>query len=464
MLFRQGWRRVVVRTTAKGVLGFALLEWTTELPSQGRSSIFYHRLVDEGVTPLLRLLPPEMAHQIGVEILSANDTISVSPTFRLSSAEQQCQMSQTLFQRKDGSSLTFGNPIGLAAGFDKNGVVIEPMLQMGFGFVEIGTVTPLSQEGNPKPRVFRIPLEEALVNRYGFNNVGMYKVKENLRQYYHQKQQKEEEESLSSTDTTTQWWQGISQFYSTFVASAAAPNTTTALGIVGVNIGKNKESTAQDFVAGIHYLADVADYLVVNISSPNTPGLRDLQNPHEGLPQLLQETVQAATARNNTPLLVKLSPDIPNDQLEIIAQLCLQSNVDGIILTNTTTNNTLTKETGGLSGKPLSSKSTECIRIVYAATRGQIPIVGVGGVSSGKDAYDKLRAGASLIQLYTSLVYQGPGVVTRIRQELATIMRRNGERSIQQVIGADHEELTWQRRIQQEQEEEDKEQEQNLDE
>ncbi len=331
-----------------------------------------------------------------------------SPKHRPSALEQQLRVSSQLF------GLTFNNPIGLAAGFDKHGTVVQPMLDLGFGFVEIGTVTPQAQPGNPKPRMFRLTEDRALINRYGFNSVGAEQVAENL-------------------------------------AQSIQPGTK---GIVGVNVGKNKttEHAVDDYVQGIRILGPLADYLVINISSPNTPGLRDLQHK-DALQPLLEACLSARDAlARRVPLLVKLAPDLSDDEITQVAQLCLQLQVDGLIVSNTTNvrpDDLLSYhrgELGGLSGAPLKDKSTHCIRQVYAATNGELPIIGVGGIESGKDVYEKLSAGASLVQVYSPLVYHGPGLVSRLRHELAEHMLQNGYRDISQVIGLDHEELQWKRR------------------
>ncbi|GAX17590.1 dihydroorotate dehydrogenase [Fistulifera solaris] len=396
------WRTVVPAGVAVGIL-----EVTTHLPSQGRAAPIYHTVADEWITPLMRrFLDPETAHEVALEFARRG----WSPKHRPSALEQQLRVSSQVF------GLQFTNPIGLAAGFDKHGTVVSPMLDLGFGFVEIGTVTPQPQPGNPKPRMFRLTEDRALINRYGFNSVGAEQVAENL-------------------------------------AKSMQPSTMHQ-GIVGVNVGKNKttEHAVEDYVQGIRILGPLADYLVINISSPNTPGLRDLQHK-DALQPLLEACLAARDALSrHVPLLVKLAPDLSDDELSQLAQLCLQLQVDGLIVSNTTNvrpDDLLSYhrgELGGLSGAPLKDKSTHCIRQVYAATNGELPIIGVGGIESGKDVYEKLSAGASLVQVYSPLVYHGPGLVSRLRHELAEHMLQNGYRDISQVIGLDHEELQWKRR------------------
>ncbi|MGI4020004.1 MAG: quinone-dependent dihydroorotate dehydrogenase [Janthinobacterium lividum] len=288
--------------------------------------------------------------------------------------------------------LKFKNPVGLAAGFDKNGEMMGEMANLGFGFVEIGTVTPLPQPGNPKPRMFRLKEDNALINRMGFNNMGVDVVAERIRQFRKQ--------------------------------TLGKPQL-----IIGGNIGKNKntpnEDAVSDYVKCFDRLFDVVDYFVVNVSSPNTPGLRALQEK-EPLKQLLQ-TLQQRNSKNNTsrPILLKIAPDLTNEQLDDIIEIVKESNIAGVIATNTTINreglistgkNKI--ETGGLSGKPLTNRSTEVIRYLSENSGKAFTIIGVGGIHSATDAQEKLDAGASLIQLYTGFIYEGPALVSRICKSL----------------------------------------------
>jgi len=308
----------------------------------------------------------------------------------------------------------FRNPIGIAAGFDKNGEAIQGLRESGFGFVEIGSVTPLPQAANPKPRVFRLLHDKAVINRYGFNSDGVGIVSERVRK--------------------------------------AAPNSKVPL---GVNLGKNKETkqAEMDYELGATYFTPYCDYLVINVSSPNTPGLRDLQTRDE-LPKILK-TVNTAMARalatsngqRKLPsLLVKISPDLSYRELRDIASICsdAKNGVSGIIVANTTVGrspnlmSSMAYEAGGLSGRPLKMLSTECIRTIYALTDGKIPIVGCGGVENGQDAYEKIRAGASLVQFYTALVYEGFPVTGKIKKELTESLRRDGYASVADAVGADH--------------------------
>lgn len=417
-------RRTTVRTIVGGVVVVGTLEVTTQIPSQGRSSATYHALADRVGTPLLRYISnPEQAHHLAIQLLK--ELPQFAPKYRPSSLEQQLNVSTTI------GSLKIPNPIGLAAGFDKDGEVIQPLMDLGFGLVEIGSVTLEPQPGNPSPRMFRLLEDDAIINRYGFNSQGMEYVKAQLQLFRSQQ-------------------------------SRSSSNNNNNKSILGVNLGKNKTSTTplEDYQTLIRELGPYADYLVINVSSPNTPGLRDLQST-ESLEYLLtgcHEACQQLATTPPPPLLVKVSPDLTDEQLQEIAIILLQLKqsgiVDGIIVSNTTTSrpNGLQsphrQETGGLSGRPLRTRSTECIRLLYAATQGQLPIIGVGGIFDAHDVYEKLQAGASVIQIYSSLVYQGPGLVSRLRQDLAQLIKDHGFRSIDQVIGLDHEELYWQRRFQ----------------
>src|ERR1700712_4122219 len=288
--------------------------------------------------------------------------------------------------------LTFKNPVGLAAGFDKNAEMIAEMGNLGFGFVEVGTVTPLAQPGNDKPRMFRLPDDGALINRMGFNNEGVDIAAERIKAYRESK------------------------------------NVDSGL-IIGGNIGKNKvtpnEDAVSDYIKCFDRLFDVVDYFVVNVSSPNTPGLGELQEK-EPLMNLLN-TLQQRNSKNgiSRPILLKIAPDLANTQLDDIVEIVQQSGIAGVIATNTTVsrdkltaNEELKKETGGLSGKPLTERSTEVIRYLSQKSNGAFPIIGVGGIHSPEDAMEKLAAGASLIQLYTGFIYEGPGLIGRINKRI----------------------------------------------
>ena len=294
--------------------------------------------------------------------------------------------------------LKFKNPVGLAAGFDKNGEMMGEMANLGFGFVEVGTVTPLPQPGNPKPRMFRLKEDAALINRMGFNNLGVDVVARRIKKY--------RQEALHASHRTPQ-------------------NSHL---IIGGNIGKNKNTPNQDavidYIKCFDRLFDVVDYFVVNVSSPNTPGLRALQEK-EPLKELLQ-TLQQRNKRNDIsrPILLKIAPDLTNEQLDDIIEIVKESGIAGVIATNTTigreglTSAKNKNETGGLSGKPLTQRATEVIRYLSEKSGKAFPIIGVGGIHSAKDAHEKLEAGASLIQLYTGFIYEGPGLIARINKSL----------------------------------------------
>jgi len=292
------------------------------------------------------------------------------------------------------------NPIGLAAGFDKNAEVADAMLAQGFGLVEIGSVTPRPQEGNPRPRLFRLPQDRGVINRMGFPGQGLDAARSRL---------------------------------------AARPRR----GFVGVNVGANKDSVdrAADYVTGCVALAPYADYLVCNVSSPNTPGLRNLQGRTE-LAGLLKR-VQDAIAAKPVPLVVKIAPDATDEDLDDIVFVCRDLRLDGIIIGNTTLSRpaSLTSErrgeTGGLSGAPLTALSTEVLRKTALRVERQFPLIGCGGVGSGADAYAKIRAGATLVQLYSAMVYEGPPLIRRIKDELAALLARDGFASVAEAVGVD---------------------------
>ena len=303
--------------------------------------------------------------------------------------------------------LKFSNPIGIAAGFDKNGEVAESLKNLGFGFVEVGTVTPKPQSGNPRPRMFRLNEDDAIINRLGFNNRGIDYV----------------------------------------LAQIEATRTKSRSGIIGINVGKNRDTdeATTDYEKGIEAFRAVADYLVVNISSPNTPGLRDLQLK-ENLDELVQIANSARQMPNGDarrPLLIKVAPDLQPGQISDIADIAIGNGVDGIIATNTTIDrpNFLTSihknQAGGLSGRPLMPVSTEVLGEFYRLTSGKMPLIGVGGVFSGDDAYQKIRAGASLIQLYSGMIFNGPWIARTVSARLAALLERDGFSSVADAVGAD---------------------------
>ena len=339
--------------------------------------------------PFLFKLDPETTHDLAIKSLKFN------------------YLPRKMFEVEDEQILNiellgknFPNPIGLAAGFDKSGEVYNSLLKFGFGFVEIGTVTPLKQFGNPKPRIFRLDDDGALINRLGFNNDGIEIIKNRI------KSEKKK-------------------------------------GVVGINIGPNKNTKDQknDFCIGLKNFFDIADYITVNISSPNTEGLRDFHDQEKLEDLLLALNKIKSENKINIPLLLKISPDIKDNQISEIADTAIKNDISGIILTNTTNSNKdklisdFKKEEGGLSGEPLQQISTNMIKKFYKQLNGKIPIIGVGGVNSGKSAYEKIIAGASLLQLYTGLVYKGPSIVKNIKKELIQILKVEGLNNIKDAIG-----------------------------
>ncbi|MAI29296.1 MAG: dihydroorotate dehydrogenase (quinone) [Rickettsiales bacterium] len=339
------------------------------------------------LSKLTSSLPPELLHHFFLQALKFN-----------------------LFQKKRFENLQtkvlgkeFDNPVGLAAGFDKNAEVIKGSFNLGFGFVEVGTVTPMPQKGNPKPRVFKIPEFEAIIQRLGFNNDGIEVFLSNLKKF-----KKIENE------------------------------------ILGVNIGKNKNS--KDPISDYKFLYKLVqpytDYVTINISSPNTPGLRDLQKKDK-----LEKILSTLSKFKKKNTFIKLSPDLSDKELEDICKLSLNSKiVDGLILTNTTISrkNLDSKpvrdfwkisEDGGLSGPPLKELSNKAIRKTYKLTKGKIILIGVGGISSGRDAFEKISSGCSLLQLYTSLVYKGPNVVINILSELSILLKQKGIKKVEDLVG-----------------------------
>ena len=339
--------------------------------------------------PFLFKLDPETTHDLAIKSLKFN------------------YLPRKMFEVEDEQILNiellgknFPNPIGLAAGFDKSGEVYNSLLKFGFGFIEIGTVTPLKQFGNPKPRIFRLEDDGALINRLGFNNDGIEIIKNRI------KSEKKK-------------------------------------GVLGINIGPNKNTKDQksDFCLGLKNFFDIADYITVNISSPNTEGLRDFHDQEKLEDLLLALNKIKSENKINIPLLLKISPDIKDNQISEIAVSAIKNDISGIILTNTTNSNKdklisdFKKEEGGLSGEPLQQISTNMIKKFYKQLNGKIPIIGVGGVNSGKSAYEKIIAGASLLQLYTGLVYKGPSIVKNIKKELIQILKVEGLNNIKDAIG-----------------------------
>lgn len=344
------------------------------------------------ISPLVRLIQPEQAHRLGIRALGCGlvprTTVPSSP-----------ELAVRLW------GLDFPNPVGLAAGFDKNAEAVDGLLALGFGFVEVGTVTLRPQAGNPQPRLFRLPEARAVINRMGFNNDGAIAVGQRL----------------------------------------ARRREKGRPGIVGANVGPNRDCVdpAGDCAAVILTLAPYVDYLVINVSSPNTPGLRDLQR-RRALEALLQRALdERARAHAAAPLLLKIAPDLTSEEVDEIAGVALELKLDGVIATNTTIarpdslHERYRNETGGLSGRPLFAASTAILAQLHRATAGQVPLVGVGGIASGADAYEKIRAGASLVQAYTALIYEGPTLAAKINGELRNCLSRHGFDSLSKAVAAD---------------------------
>jgi dihydroorotate dehydrogenase len=336
---------------------------------------------------LLLALDPERAHDLAVKSLELG-------LYPRATEPDDKRLAQRIF------GLDFPNPIGMAAGFDKDARVPRELLATGLGFVEVGTLTPRAQSGNPLPRVFRSQADRAIINRLGFNNEGQEAALQRLQH--------------------------------------------RPAGVVGVNIGAGRDSSdrSADYVSGIERMGSVASYFTVNISSPNTPGLRDLQAP-ETLDALLKRALTARGAlANKPPLLVKLAPDLADADLPEVVDVIVANGVDAIVVSNTTLmrdglkDATFSRETGGLSGRPLFARSTRMLARVYRLTQGKLPLVGVGGVDSGETAVAKIEAGASLLQLYTGLVFEGPGLIGRIKQALVVAIERAGAHDLKPLIGA----------------------------
>jgi dihydroorotate dehydrogenase len=388
------------------------------------------KIYEKLIRPILFNISPETAHEFGIEALK----IGLSSEFAQDFVAKR--FAGESFGELERFGLNFKNPLGIAAGFDKNGVVFNQLAALGFGFVEVGTVTINPQKGNEKPRMFRLPEDKALINRLGFNNEGTAKVVERLKKIQ--------------------------------------PNC-----VLGVNIGKNKDvpndAAIENYLASFDLAFEVADYVAVNVSSPNTPNLRELQKA-ENLEELLRELQKRNRERNAsvllavsgasrvrvekdvkedvsagrthdsrrddsvTPLLVKIAPDLNESEIEAIVDIALKLNLAGIIATNTTINRSNLKsninETGGLSGKPLQKKSNEVIKKIYKYSNGNLPIIGVGGIFTAEDAFEKIAAGASLIQAYTGFVYQGLGFAKEINSGLARILKEKGFTNLDEAIGS----------------------------
>ena len=341
---------------------------------------------------LIFKIDPETAHNLAIKSLKLNLTPNL-----MDEDKDDPMFKSTLFGKE------IDNPIGMAAGFDKNAEVYNSLFKLGFGFVEVGTVTPLKQYGNPKPRVFRLVEDQALINRLGFNNLGAENVSNRIR---------------SNLNT----------------------------GLLGINIGPNKDSNDRlnDYLIGLRTFHDIADYITINISSPNTENLRSFHDEEkfDELMNSIQE--EKVKLKSKIPIVVKISPDISEEQIELVSKILLDHKVSAVILSNTTSgnreklNDILKHQKGGLSGKPLEEEANKLISKFYKLLKGKIEIIGVGGVDSGESAYRKFLAGASYVQLYTGMVFQGPNIVGKIKKELKEILIADGIKNFREIIGKKH--------------------------
>ena len=340
---------------------------------------------------LIFKIDPETAHNLAIKSLK----LSLTPN--LINDKNDPMFKSTLFGKE------IDNPIGMAAGFDKNAEVYNSLFKLGFGFVEVGTVTPLKQYGNPNPRVFRLVEDQALINRLGFNNLGAENVSNRIRSNLNK-------------------------------------------GLLGINIGPNKDSNDRlnDYLIGLRTFHDIADYITINISSPNTENLRNFHDEtkfDELINSIQKEKVKL---KSKIPIVVKISPDIHEEQIGLISKILLAHKVSAIIISNTTTknreklNDILKHQKGGLSGKPLEKECNKLISKFYKLLKGKIEIIGVGGIDSGKSAYEKFLAGASYVQLYTGMVFQGPNIVGKIKKELKEILINEGVKNFREIVGKNH--------------------------
>ena len=351
-------------------------------------------MLEKLIFKIIKKFPPEVSHNIILNLLKFN--LSTKRKF------EHPSLNQHIF------GFDFKNFLGMAAGFDKNAEVIKSLFNFGFGFVEAGTVTPKSQYGNEKPRIFRLKEDFAIINHLGFNNKGSDFVKKKLKKLNLNPLSKE---------------------------------------IVGINIGKNKnsENYIDDYTYCLEMLGPFAHYVTINISSPNTPGLRDIQNRGqiEKLVKALKKKKQSIFSLENTPILFKISPDMADEQIRDIALMSLANNIDGLIISNSSLerpnflSSNFKNEIGGLSGKPIFVNSTLMLKKMYSLTNGQIPLIGVGGITNAYECFEKIKAGASLIQIYTALTYSGPEIVNKILFDMNNILKTNGLNNIKEAIGKD---------------------------
>lgn len=352
------------------------------------------RIYEKLIRPLLFKVNPETAHEFGIE------TLKIALGAKAAQNLAAKKIGNTVFENLERFGFRFKNPLGVAAGFDKNGVVVNQLAALGFGFVEVGTVTFKPQKGNEKPRIFRLTEDKALINRLGFNNEGTPRVVERLKKL--------------------------------------SPNC-----VIGVNIGKNKDvpndEAIESYLKSFDLASTVADYIAVNVSSPNTPNLRQLQQA-ETLEELLGKLQERNRELSAKPLLVKIAPDLTEAEIEAIVDIALKLNLAGIIATNTTVKreNLKTKinETGGLSGKPLQKISNEVISKIYTYSKGKLPVIGVGGVFTAEDAFEKIASGASLVQAYTGFIYHGITFARDINSGLQKILKEKGFKNLDEAVGS----------------------------
>ncbi len=338
------------------------------------------------IRPLFWTFEPEIAHNLGIKLIKLGFL-----NFYKSDIPSELKVSV--------SGLSFSSPVGLAAGFDKNAEIFHELFKIGFGFVEVGTITPMPQSGNPKPRIFRLKEDRALINRLGFNNIGANKILRNLETRLHFKGDRK----------------------------------------LGVNIGPNKDSNnrIQDYVDNLKQVEELADYITINVSSPNTPDLREFETSKVN--DLLKEIQLNRILK--TPIFIKISPDLENNEIVSIVESAMKFGLNGLILTNTTKDRGFElrskygSEEGGLSGLPLSIPSNKKLSFTYSITKGSMPIIGVGGIFSGKDVYEKMKLGANLVQLYTALIFEGPGLINHINDELKILMDNDGIKSLSEIVG-----------------------------
>jgi dihydroorotate dehydrogenase len=338
---------------------------------------------------LIFKIDPETAHNLAIKSLKFN----LIPNL-MDQKKNDPMFTSTLFGKK------IDNPVGIAAGFDKNAEVYNSLFKIGFGFVEVGTVTPIEQYGNPKPRVFRLVEDQALINRLGFNNLGAENISNRIR-------------------------------------------SNTNKGLLGINIGPNKDSIDRlnDYLIGLRTFHDIADYITINISSPNTENLRNFHNETKFAELMNAIQIEKVKLKSKIPIVVKISPDISDEQIELISKILLDYRVSAIIVSNTTAKNReklkniLKHQKGGLSGKPLEDEANKLIGKFYKLLKGKIEIIGVGGVDSGQSAHRKFLAGASYVQLYTGMVFQGPNIVGKIKKELKEILIADGVKNFKEIIG-----------------------------